>query len=72
MYVGHVVRLIKPLTLVVSVTRLRKHLKYGKYIKTCKTYFVHAKCDPFPIGSVVKFKSCAPLSCLKKWSVEGL
>ncbi len=66
MFTGRVIRIINPLTLVISVKRLRKHLKYGKYIKSHKTYFVHAKYGLVPIGSVVKFGPCAPLSPLKK------
>ncbi|MGP1911612.1 MAG: 30S ribosomal protein S17 [Candidatus Hodgkinia cicadicola] len=69
---GYVVRILKPLTLVILVTRLRKHSKYGKYVKVRKTYFVHAKYGLLPIGKVVKFKPCAPLSALKKWSSEKI
>ncbi|MFP3018911.1 MAG: 30S ribosomal protein S17 [Candidatus Hodgkinia cicadicola] len=70
MFTGYVVKTIKPSTLITSVTRLRKHPKYGKYIKIRKTYFVHAKYGLVPNGSVVKFKACAPLSALKRWSAE--
>ncbi|MFP3040027.1 MAG: 30S ribosomal protein S17 [Candidatus Hodgkinia cicadicola] len=67
---GYVVKVLKPLTLVILVTRLRKHSKYGKYVKVRKTYFVHAKYGLPPVGRVIKFKPCAPLSALKKWSAE--
>ncbi|MGP1922484.1 MAG: 30S ribosomal protein S17 [Candidatus Hodgkinia cicadicola] len=70
MFIGYVVKIIKPLTLVISVVRSWKHLKYGKYIKTHKIYFVHAKSGTIPVGEVVKFKACAPISCLKKWHTE--
>ncbi|MGP1906193.1 MAG: 30S ribosomal protein S17 [Candidatus Hodgkinia cicadicola] len=63
-------KVLKPLTLVILVTRLRKHSKYGKYVKVRKTYFVHAKYGLPPVGRVIKFKPCAPLSALKKWSAE--
>ncbi|MGP1918392.1 MAG: 30S ribosomal protein S17 [Candidatus Hodgkinia cicadicola] len=70
MLTGHVIRIINSLTLLISVTRLRKNLKYGKYVKARKTYFVHAKHGLVPAGSVVKFRACAPLSTLTKWSSE--
>lgn len=55
-------------TVTVKVSRLKKHLLYGKYIKVHKKYkaFVEEKLDE---GTEVTIESTKPISKDKKWKV---
>jgi len=56
-------------TVVVEVTRLKKHPIYGKQIKVTDKYKAHAE-EPISEGSLVLIKSCRPRSKDKKWEVN--
>lgn len=56
-------------TIVVSITRLRKHPKYKKYYKKTKRYKVHDENQEYHIGDKVVIHETKPLSKDKKWIV---
>jgi small subunit ribosomal protein S17 len=55
-------------TVVVEVSRLKKHPIYGKYIKISKKYKAHTE-ENIPEGEIVILESTRPLSKDKKWKV---
>ena len=56
-------------TIVVVISRLKKHAKYHKRYLTSKKYKVHDPKNQFKIGDEVSFVSCKPISKDKKWKV---
>ena len=56
-------------TIVVSVTRVVKHPKYGKYYKISKKYKAHDENNKFNIGDKVSLKETKPMSKDKKFIV---
>lgn len=55
-------------TVVVEVSRLKKHPIYGKYIKISKKYKAHSE-ESIPVGKTVILQSTRPVSKDKKWKV---
>ncbi|KKT57145.1 MAG: Ribosomal protein S17 [Candidatus Giovannonibacteria bacterium GW2011_GWC2_44_9] len=55
-------------TVVVEVSRLKKHRLYGKFMKISKKYKAHAD-EQIPEGTTVIIKSTRPVSKNKKWKV---
>ena len=55
-------------TLIVNVTRLKKHPIYGKYIKISKKYKVHCE-EQISEGANVIIESTKPKSRDKKWKI---
>lgn len=55
-------------TVVVEVSRLKKHPLYGKFIKISKRYKAHTDQD-VPEGAKVVLKACRPMSKDKKWKL---
>ena len=56
-------------TIVVRVTRIKAHPKYGKRYKVSTRYKVHDEKNEYKVGDRVKFTPCRPLSKEKKWRV---
>jgi len=56
-------------TIVVRVSRLKKHAKYKKRYKVHKKYKVHDPENKFKIGNKVEFIECQPISKDKKSKV---
>ena len=56
-------------TIVVSVSRLKKHPKYKKRYRVDKKYKVHDEENKYKIGDKVVIKECRPISKDKKWQV---
>lgn len=56
-------------TVVVLVSRLIKHPKYGKFIARSKKYKAHDENNEFKVGDKVSIKSCRPLSKDKSFVV---
>lgn len=54
-------------TIVVEITRLRKHPKYKKYHKVSHRYKVHDPEQKFHVGDRVLFKETRPISKDKRW-----
>lgn len=59
-------------TIVVKVTRLTRHPKYGKIIKKVKKYMAHDEKEQCKLGDVVRIISCRPISKIKKWRVLSI
>ncbi|MEX1064291.1 MAG: 30S ribosomal protein S17 [Candidatus Paceibacterota bacterium] len=56
-------------TVVVSVTRLRKHPKYKKYYKITSRYKAHDENGDYHTGDKVVIKEIRPMSKDKRWIV---
>lgn len=54
-------------TIIVEVTRLTKHSKYGKVIKKSSKFKVHDEKNTAKIGDMVKIQETRPLSKDKRW-----
>ncbi|MFH1392218.1 MAG: 30S ribosomal protein S17 [bacterium] len=54
-------------TIVVLVSRLKKHLKYKKRYKITKKYKVHDPENKYKTGDKVAFVECRPISKDKHW-----
>jgi small subunit ribosomal protein S17 len=58
-------------TIVVSVSRLKKHPRYKKRYRVDKKYKAHDEKNEFKIGDRVIIKECRPISKGKKWRVNN-
>ena len=58
-------------TVVVAVTRLRKHPKYKKYYKITKRFKVHDEKEEYNRGDKVLIQETRPISKEKRWRVIG-
>ena len=56
-------------TIVVKVTRVKTHPKYGKQYKVSKKYKAHDDKNQYKIGDLVVIQECRPLSKDKRWIV---
>lgn len=56
-------------TVVVEVTRLRKHDKYKKYYRVSRRFKAHDPMDEYHTGDTVIIKETRPLSKEKRWIV---
>lgn len=56
-------------TVVVFVTRYKKHPKYKKYIKRSKKYKVHDEKNEYKKGDKVIIQECRPISKDKHFKV---
>jgi len=56
-------------TIVVSVSRLKKHPRYKRRYRVDKKYKAHDEKNKFKIGEKVIIKECPPISKDKKWKV---
>jgi small subunit ribosomal protein S17 len=54
-------------TVVVAVTRLKKHPKYKKYYKVTKKYKAHDEKNEYHVGDKVVIQETRPLSKEKRW-----
>ena len=58
-------------TVVVSVTRLKKHPKYKKYYKVTKRFKAHDEKGEYRVGDKVVIQETRPMSKDKRWKVVG-
>jgi len=54
-------------TIVINVTRTRRHALYGKVVKLNKKYKAHDENNEAAIGDTVKIIESRPLSKEKRW-----
>lgn len=54
-------------TIVVSIERLVKHARYGKYVRRRNKFKVHDEKNECKVGDVVRFMETRPLSKDKRW-----
>jgi len=59
-------------TVVVKVSRLCRHPRYGKVISRSAKYYAHDDSGTLKAGDTVKIMETRPLSKLKRWRVVGL
>lgn len=59
-------------TVVVAVTRKKRHPKYKKYVSTRKKYYAHDENNSCGIGDLVRIVETRPLSKLKRWKVSKI
>ena len=59
-------------TVVVSVRRLVKHARYGKYLKRRSNYKVHDEGNRCRVGDRVVIAETRPLSKDKRWRVRTI
>lgn len=56
-------------TVVVLVTRMKKHPKYKKYYKVSRKFKAHDSKNQYKIGDKVIIEETAPISKDKRWRV---
>ena len=66
---GKVVSTKMAKTVVVSVTRLKKHPRYHKFIRVTKKYKAHDENGFAKEGSTIIIESTRPISKDKRWKV---
>ncbi|MCP4366061.1 MAG: 30S ribosomal protein S17 [Planctomycetes bacterium] len=54
-------------TIVVRVEKLRKHPRYGKYVKSITVYKTHDQENKAKVGDKVEIIETRPLSKTKRW-----
>lgn len=54
-------------TVVVAVTRLVRHAKYGRFVKRTSKFKVHDEKNECQIGDLVRIMETRPLSKDKRW-----
>lgn len=59
-------------TVVVNVTRFKKHPKYLKYYKSSRRFKAHDEVGNYKIGDKVIIEETRPLSKDKRWKVIDL
>jgi len=66
--IGNVVSFPGEQTVKIRVERKFAHPKYGKIVKTHKTYIAHLEDKKdVEVGNVVEIEECAPISAKKTW-----
>lgn len=56
-------------TIIIEVTKLKKHKKYKKYYKVSKRFKVHDEENKFHVGDKVTVQETRPISKDKRWTV---
>ncbi len=59
-------------TRIVKVTRLTKHVKYGKVIKKTNKYKAHDEKNETKAGDSVRIEETRPLSKDKRWRISEI
>ena len=67
--VGTVVSNKMQKTVTVRVERTIPHPRYGKVVKSAKTYYAHNEMDQVEPGMKVQIQETRPLSKTKRWIV---
>ncbi|MBI2626657.1 MAG: 30S ribosomal protein S17 [Parcubacteria group bacterium] len=58
-------------TVVVSITRLKKHPKYKKFYKITNRFKAHDEKNEYKVGERVIIQETRPISKEKHWRVAG-
>jgi len=56
-------------TLVVEVSTMKVHPKYGKRFRSSRRFKVHDEKGAYHVGDTVQFIECRPISKDKRWRV---
>ncbi|MEK7747631.1 MAG: 30S ribosomal protein S17 [Nitrospirota bacterium] len=68
-YVGNVISDKSDKTVVISVERIVKEPRFGKYLRRATTFMAHDAENACHLGDRVKFIETRPLSARKRWVV---
>ena len=69
-FIGTVVSAAMAKTVVVRVDRMKLHPKYQKRYRVSRKFLVHDERGEAPVGSIVTFEECRPLSKTKRWRIK--
>ena len=69
---GTVVSAAMDKTAVVSIESLKKHARYGKYVKHNVKYKVHDEANDCNVADKVSIVECRPISKDKNWRVKEI
>ena len=58
-------------TVVVEVSRMKKHPKYKKYYSVSKSFKAHDETNQYHVGDKVLMRETKPMSKDKRWIVIG-
>ncbi len=58
-------------TVVVRVTRVTTHPKYGKQLQVSRRYHAHDEQNTYHVGEQVMIEATRPRSARKRWQVVG-
>lgn len=56
----------------VEISRVEKHPKYGKYIRTKTVCTTHDENNESHVGDTVKIEECPPKSKTKRWTLVSV
>src|SRR2546430_8318570 len=59
-------------TVIVEVTRLVKHARYGRFQKRTARFFADDRVNDCKVGDVVEIEETRPLSAKKRWRVKNV
>jgi small subunit ribosomal protein S17 len=59
-------------TVVVAVTRTKRHPRYGKVMRLVKKYMAHDETNECRLGDRVQIIESRPLSRRKRWTVTAI
>jgi len=59
-------------SVVVGITRTKKHPQYGKFLKETKRYMAHDESNECKVGDRVVIVESRPLSKKKRWQVQSI
>ena len=68
--VGEVVSTMMSKTIVVQVTRQKRHPLYVRVVKRSKKFYAHDEQETARVGDVVRIEETRPLSKLKRWRLK--
>ena len=69
---GTVVSASMDKTVVVSIENLKKHPRYGKYVKNAVKYKAHDEANDCKVADKVSIIECRPISKYKNWRIKEI
>ncbi|HQH25941.1 MAG TPA: 30S ribosomal protein S17 [Oligoflexia bacterium] len=69
---GYVVSNAMNKSVIVAVSRQKKHTQYGKYVRQTKKYMAHDESNSCQTGDRVRIVETRPLSKRKRWRVQAI
>ena len=69
---GYVVSNTMNKSVVVAISRQKKHAQYGKYVRQTKKYMAHDEQNSCQVGDRVLIVETRPLSKCKRWRVQAI
>lgn len=69
---GTVVSTAMDKTIIVSIESLKKHPRYGKYVKNSVKFTAHDEKNECNLSDRVKIIECRPISKKKNWRIKEI